>query len=161
MGEVTGFGKDAVVVRGPGSIVATNQDDELRAIVDQKEKIVGKEVYTVQGDDQGKIADVYFDEPTGTVMGYEVSGGLIGDVSKGTSFLATDDITTIGNDVIYVQPETAIVLDQQVGGSKARCATWGIAWARLADRHPSGEAAAADSLSASGPVPTWRRRPDR
>ena len=49
-------------------------------------------------------------------MGYEVSGGLLGDVAKGTSFLATDDITSIGNDVIYVQPETATVLDQQVGG---------------------------------------------
>ena len=116
IGEVTGFGKDAVVVRGPDSIVPTNEDETLRTIVDQKEKILGKQVYTVQGDDQGKIADIYFDEPTGTVMGYEVSGGLLGDVAKGTSFLATDDITSIGNDVIYVQPETATVLDQQVGG---------------------------------------------
>ena len=116
IGEVTSFGKDAVVVRGPDSIVPTNEDETLRTIVDQKEKILGKQVYTVQGDDQGKIADIYFDEPTGTVMGYEVSGGLLGDVAKGTSFLATDDITSIGNDVIYVQPETATVLDQQVGG---------------------------------------------
>ena len=116
IGEVTSFGKDAVVVRGPDSIVPTNEDETLRTIVEQKEKILGKQVYTVQGDDQGKIADIYFDEPTGTVMGYEVSGGLLGDVAKGTSFLATDDITSIGNDVIYVQPETATVLDQQVGG---------------------------------------------
>ena len=116
IGEVTSFGKDAVVVRSPDSIVPTNEDETLRTIVEQKEKILGKQVYTVQGDDQGKIADIYFDEPTGTVMGYEVSGGLLGDVAKGTSFLATDDITSIGNDVIYVQPETATVLDQQVGG---------------------------------------------
>ena len=83
IGEVTGFGKDAVIVRGQGSVVATNQDDALRAIVDEKDKIVGKEVYTVNGDDQGKIADVYFDEPTGTVMGYEVSGGILGAVDTG------------------------------------------------------------------------------
>jgi len=116
IGEVTSFGKDAVVVRGPGSIIPTNQDEALREIVEHKEKIVGKQVYTVDGDDQGKIADIYFDEPTGTVMGYEVSGGFLGDVAKGTSFLATEDITSIGSDVIYVQPETAPVLDQQVGG---------------------------------------------
>ena len=146
MGEVTGFGKDAVVVRGPGSIVSTNQDDELRAIVDQKEKILGKEVYTVQGDDQGKIADVYFDEPTGTVIGYEVSGGLIGDVTKGTSFLATDDITTIGSDVIYVQPETATVLDQQVGGIQGAVRDAGDRLGEAGGQASSGEAAAADSL---------------
>ena len=114
--------------------------------MDQKEKIVGKEVYTVQGDDQGKIADVYFDEPTGTVMGYEVSGGLFGDVSKGTSFLATDDITTIGNDVIYVQPETAIVLDRQVGGIQGAVRDVGDRLGEAGGPAPSGEAAVADSL---------------
>ena len=146
IGEVTGFGKDAVVVRGQGSVVATNQDDALRAIVDQKEKIVGKEVYTVNGDDQGKIADVYFDEPTGTVMGYEVSGGILGDVTKGTSFLATDDITTIGNDVIYVQPETATVLDQQVGGIQGAVRDAGDRLGEAGGRASSDGAAAADSL---------------
>ena len=49
-------------------------------------------------------------------MGYEVSGGLLGDVAKAHPSFATDDITSIGNDVIYVQPETATVLDEQVGG---------------------------------------------
>jgi uncharacterized protein YrrD len=146
IGEVTGFGKDAVVVRGQGSVVATNQDDSLRAIVDQKETIVGKEVYTVEGDDQGKVADVYFDEPTGMVMGYEVSGGLIGDVTKGTSFLATDDITTIGNDVIYVQPETATVLDQQVGGLQGAVSDAGDRLGEAGGRASSDGTPAADSL---------------
>ena len=146
IGEVTGFGKDAVIVRGQDSVVATNQDDALRAIVDQKEKIVGKEVYTVNGDDQGKIADVYFDEPTGTVMGYEVSGGILGDVTKGTSFLATADITSIGNDVIYVQPETATVLDQQVGGLQGAVRDAGDRISEAGGRASSDGAAAADSL---------------
>jgi len=144
IGEVTSFGKDAVVVRGSGSIVPTNQDDTLQAIVEQKEKILGKQVYTVQGDDQGKIADIYFDEPTGTVTGYEVSGGLLGDVAKGTSFLSTDDITSIGNDVIYVQPETATVLDQQVGGIqgavKGAGDRLGEASGAVTDKAASGEA---------------------
>jgi hypothetical protein len=49
-------------------------------------------------------------------MGYEVSGGLIGDATKGTSYLATDEITNIGPDVIYVNPVTADTLEAQVGG---------------------------------------------
>ena len=156
IGEVTSFGKDAVVVRGPDSIVPTNQDEMLRTIVEQKEKILGKQVYTVQGDDQGKIADIYFDEPTGTVMGYEVSGGLLGDVAKGTSFLATDDITSIGNDVIYVQPETATVLDEQVGGIqgavKGAGDRLGEASAAVSEKTRSAAGEAGGRLS-SGDVP--------
>ena len=161
IGEVTGFGKDAVIVRGQDSVVATNQDDALRAIVDQKEKIVGKQVYTVNGDDQGKIADVYFDEPTGNVMGYEVSGGIIGDVTKGTSFLSIEDITTIGNDVIYVQPEIATVLDEQVGGLQGAVRDAGIASVRPADGHRPTERQRPTPLSASEPVPTLSRKRDR
>ena len=114
--EVTSFGKDAVVVRSHDSIIATNQNQALRDIVDQDEKILGKKVFTVSGDDQGSVGDIYFDERTGTVVGYEVSGGLLGDAAKGTSYLPTDEITTIGVDVIYVEPEVASALDQQVGG---------------------------------------------
>lgn len=114
--EVSSFGRDAVVVRGHGSIISTSESEALRAIVDQDEKILGKKVFTVEGDEQGSVADIYFDESTGAVMGYEVSGGLLGDASKGTSYLPTEDITTIGTDVVYVQPEVATVLDEQVGG---------------------------------------------
>jgi uncharacterized protein YrrD len=114
--EVLSFGRDAVIVRGPDSVIATSQNDAMRAIVEQDEKILGKKVFTVDGDEQGSIADIYFDETTGAVLGYEVSGGLFGDISKGTSYLPTEDITTIGSDVIYIEPDTATSLDEQVGG---------------------------------------------
>jgi uncharacterized protein YrrD len=114
--EVSSFGKDAVVIRSQDSIISTSQNQALRDIVDQDEKILGKKVYTVDGDNQGSVGDIYFDERTGSVVGYEVSGGLLGDAAKGTSYLPTDEITTIGVDVIYVQPEVATALEQQVGG---------------------------------------------
>ncbi|CAN5620878.1 PRC-barrel domain-containing protein [soil metagenome] len=114
--EVASFGQDAVIVRSEASIVAVADRAELRAAVESDEKVLGKKVFTTDGDDQGSIADIYFDERTNAVVGYEVSGGLFGDASKGTSYLATDEITTMGADVIYVRPATAAVLDAQVGG---------------------------------------------
>ncbi len=114
--EVSSFGKDAVVVRSSASVISVTDHTELRNLVEHGEKILGKKVFTTAGDDQGSIADIYFDEATGAVVGYEVSGGLIGDASKGTSYLATDEITTMGEDVVYVRPETAEALDGQVGG---------------------------------------------
>ncbi len=114
--QIESFGKDAVVVRSVGSIVSATADPALHALVDREEKILGKHVFTTTGDEQGSVADIYFDEATGAVVGYEVSGGLIGDAAKGTSYLATDEIESMGNDVVYVRPETATALDAQVGG---------------------------------------------
>ena len=52
----------------------------------------------------------------------------------------------IGNDVIYVQPETATVLDQQVGGIQGAVRDAGDRIGEAGGRAASDEAAAADSL---------------
>jgi uncharacterized protein YrrD len=114
--EVQSFGKDAVVVRSAGSVVSVADHADLRALVDRDEKVVGKKVFTITGEDEGSIGDIYFDEDTGDVVGYEVSSGALGDAAKGTSYLATDDIARVGTDIVYVRPETAQVLEDQVGG---------------------------------------------
>jgi len=114
--EISSYGKDAVVVRGPDGIISASQQPELRAAVQHDDKILGKAVFTTGGDKLGAVSDVYFDERTSDVMGYEVSNGVIGDATKGTSYLATDEITGIGPDVIYVHPFTADALEAQVGG---------------------------------------------
>jgi len=114
--EVSSFGRDAVVVQGRDSIVTTSEREGLREIVEHDETIIGKKVFTIEGDEQGTIADIYFEEQTGAVTGYEVSGGLLGDAARGTSYLATEDITTLGLDVVYVRPDVATTLDEQVGG---------------------------------------------
>jgi uncharacterized protein YrrD len=115
-GEVTSFGRDAVVISSRGSIVGASHNDELRALMAHDDKILGKRVYTIEGDEQGSISDIYFDEASGGVLGYEVSGGFLANASKGTSYLAIEDVSRIGSDVVYVQPEVATVLDEQVGG---------------------------------------------
>ena len=115
--EVASYGKDAVVVRSKASVVSVSDHPDLRQMVDHHNgKILGKKVFTSSGDNQGSISDIYFDEPTGAVVGYEVSGGLLGDAAKGTSYLATDEITSIGTEVVFVPPEVAATLDSQVGG---------------------------------------------
>ena len=120
MAEVESFGKDAVVIRSSQSIVAASADPALQQVVEREEKILGKNVFTTHGDNQGSIADIYFEEATGTVVGYEISAGRLGDVAKGRSYLATDEITAIGGDVVYVEPETAATLESQVGGIQGK-----------------------------------------
>ena len=114
--RVTSFGKDAVVVESASSIIPASAEPDLQSIVDGDDRILGKTVYTTTGDNQGSIADIYFEESSGGVVGYEITGGMLGDVARGRTYLATDEITAIGRDVIYVEPETAATLEGQVGG---------------------------------------------
>jgi len=116
--DVTSFGKDAIVVKDGHSVVAVSDNPALRELVGRKDRLIGKKVYTVEGNAQGTISDIYFDEGTGTIVGYEVSGGLLGDLATGVSYLPTEDITNIGPDAIYVVPEAEDALDAQVGGLK-------------------------------------------
>ena len=149
---VSAFGKDAVVIQGAGAIISTSDNDALRSIVDADEKILGKKVFTTDGDEQGSVADIYFDETTGAVLGYELSNGLLGDAASGTSYLATEDITTIGTDVIYVRPEVAHVLEQQVGGIQGAMQDAGdrLGEARTTAGEKLGEARTTVSAKAGG-----------
>ena len=114
--SVESFGRDAVVVTDGQAVVDAGKIRDIDRILDRNEKLIGKKVFTEVGDEQGTISDMYFDESTGRIVGFEVSGGLIGNVTKGNSYLATEDITRTGEDIVYIRPEGAESLDAQVGG---------------------------------------------
>jgi hypothetical protein len=50
------------------------------------------------------------------VLGYDVTGGLFADVASGRSFVPSPKTLTIGEDVAFVPPETALDMEEQVGG---------------------------------------------
>ena len=153
--EVTSYGKDAVLVRSKESVISVAAQPELRAMVDHDEKIVGKKVFTSTGEAEGSISDIYFEELTGAVVGYEVSSGPLGDVAKGTSYLATDEITSIGKEVVFVPPETAATLDAQVGGIQGAVqqagAKLGQASSGASEKRTREQPGAADTASQAHP----------
>jgi uncharacterized protein YrrD len=113
---VRSFGRDAVVIGDAKSVIPASDDPEVRSIINRKEKLLGKRVVTDTGDLMGSVSDVYFEEGTGRILGFEVSGGMLGDMARGTSFLAVEEIERLGPDVIFVRPETGENLEGQVGG---------------------------------------------
>ncbi len=114
--EVSAFGRDAVVVARRESVIAANQVPEIGSIVARHQSLLGTRVFTETGDDQGKLNDVYFDEPTGRILGFELSGGMFADAAKGTRYVPVEELVRVGPDVAYVHPETADLLEQQRGG---------------------------------------------
>ena len=116
MEEVHSFGRDAVVITGSEAVVSASADPEVKAIINRNDKLLGKRVMTNTGDLLGTISDMYFQERTGQIAGFEVSGGVLGDIARGTSYLALEEIENIGPDVIFVRPEVSDKLEGQVGG---------------------------------------------
>jgi uncharacterized protein YrrD len=114
--NVTSFGKDAVVIDDSSAIVSASADPDVKAILDRKDSLLGKKVFTDNGQQLGTVSDMYFDEPTGRILGFEVSGGLFGDIARGISYLPFDDIERLGTDLIFVRPSTGEALESQVGG---------------------------------------------
>jgi uncharacterized protein YrrD len=117
--NVQAIGPHAVIVPSKDSIVNANEIAVLENILKHNNILKGTHIMTTDGRDLGKMIDLYFDEKTGSVEGYEVSGGLFADAYSGRSFVPAIQTLKIGEDVAFVPSQTADYMEEQVGGIKA------------------------------------------
>jgi len=114
--RVISFGRDAIVVSDSSSVVEASSDSELGEIVSRPGKVIGMKVYTESGEDKGNVSDVYFEEDSHRIVGLEVGRGAIANATQGPKFVPTNDILTIGSDLLYIRDEAAAEMDRQRGG---------------------------------------------
>lgn len=100
-GAVQAMGPDAVVIASLASVVKAEEAPEIKAVLDKKLVIRGLNLQTTTGRRLGKIDDFRFDESTGAIEGYELSGGVF----KGKSFLPTPVSLELGKEVAFIAPE--------------------------------------------------------
>lgn len=116
--NVQAIGPDAVIVPSKDSIVNANEITVIENILKHNNILKGTHIMTTDGRDLGTMIDLYFDEKTGSVEGYEVSGGLFADAYSGRSFVPAIQTLKIGEDVAFVPSQTADYMEEQVGGIK-------------------------------------------
>ncbi|PSB27758.1 PRC-barrel domain-containing protein [Stenomitos frigidus] len=114
--EVLAIGADAVVVSSEESVSRAHKHPEIKAILSHNNVLKGTKILTTDGLDLGTLVDLFFDNRSGAVAGYESSGGLFSDVYSGRSFVPAPKALKIGHDVAFVPPETAELMREQVGG---------------------------------------------
>jgi len=119
---VTSIGPDAVVIDQDEAVIPASSDPDVKAILERTDKLLGKAVYTDQGQKMGSLADLYFDDASGRITGYEVSGGTLGDLARGPSYLATEELLIAGNDVVFISRAAGESLEGQVGGLQGKIA---------------------------------------
>ena len=132
LSDVQAIGADAVITSSQGVIVhgwpkddkaQTEQRPAVSQGLDHSTILTGTRILTMDGRDLGVIVDLYFDETTGRVEGYDVSGGLFADAYSGRSFVPATQTFKIGRDVAFVPTQTAQLMEEQVGGFKAAMQT--------------------------------------
>ncbi|MHC5611730.1 MAG: PRC-barrel domain-containing protein [Nostoc sp.] len=114
--EVQAIGSDAIVVNSKESVVKARRVPVIKEILHQNIVLRKKRILTTEGLDLGGLVDLFFDEHSGLVEGYEVSGGVFADAYSGRSFVPAGEALKIGYDVAFVPPETAQMMEEQVGG---------------------------------------------
>jgi uncharacterized protein YrrD len=116
LSDVQAIGGDAVITSSQGAIANAHKLPAVGVILDHNTILKGTHILTMDGRDLGVIMDLYFDETSGKVEGYEVSGGLFADAYSGRSFVPAIETLKIGRDVAFVPAQTAQLMEAQVGG---------------------------------------------
>lgn len=106
---VQAIGPDSVILAAPTSIVKAGEAPDIKAVLDKDLNIRGLRLQTTEGKDLGKIDDFQFDEKTGAVIGYELSGGVFGK----NSFMPTPMTLELGKDLAFVGPEAEATIEKK------------------------------------------------
>lgn len=81
--QVLTIGPNAVMVPSSESVINAHDDARVANIMDRDTKLSGTRITTTDGQDLGTFADLYVDEETGHILGYEVSTGFLADTMSG------------------------------------------------------------------------------
>jgi len=127
--QVRTVGADAIIVPSSESKIRAHDDARVADIMDRQTALSGTRIFSTEGQDLGTLADMYVDEETGRVIGYEISTGFISDTMSGKRYLPAHGDLNIGEDVALVPPEAAVELEAQAqnepGGLKATASSVG------------------------------------
>ena len=113
---VHSFGRDAVVVSDSKAIVSASDVPAINEVLDRKDTLLGKRVYTETGEAQGSVSDIFFEEKTGRIAGLEISRGVTGDIARGRAYLPVEEILRLGSEALIVGAPAGAALENQTGG---------------------------------------------
>lgn len=114
--NIHSIGSDAVIISKEEDIRPLSSDEKVLNAVNNQKPLKNKKVLTESGKDLGTIADICFDETSGTVEGYEVTGGIFADMYNGRPMVPAPNTLKIGEDVVFVPDETADKMREKAGG---------------------------------------------
>ncbi|MFP3903919.1 MAG: PRC-barrel domain-containing protein [Armatimonadota bacterium] len=122
--DVEVIGADAVMVKETSAAKPLSQVPEL---ADRRRGSDGKPPAVVTGSGQklGTVGEIYIDPKEKTITRFEISGGMIRDLTDGTLSFPVVEGLTHGRDIVLVPDEVITGIDSGEGGLRG-------AWAKVA-----------------------------
>jgi uncharacterized protein YrrD len=100
---VMSFGYDGVMVRSEEDLSRYNRNDHhSHTLKLGKRRLQGLALLTTEGEKVGLVEDVYFEEEVGTIVGYEVTDGLVADLVEGRKVIKAKGPLIVGKDKAIV-----------------------------------------------------------
>lgn len=104
--NIYAIGRDAVVIRHEAQILLLDETaKEWTGICSGQKKLKGLPILLASGYELGVIENVYFMEEMGTLVGYELSDGLINDLMEGRKVVRPNQPLIWGQDVLIAQTD--------------------------------------------------------
>lgn len=103
--EVKSIAGDVVMVTNEQSPIKLKDDPQVREMATRETVLSGTHVLSQDGQQIGTLADMFIDETSGRVVGYEVSGGFFADTLRGKKFLPAPPGLSIGHDAAIASPQ--------------------------------------------------------
>ncbi len=117
--KVKAIGTDAVTIPGEFDIIKASADPAIHNAIHNKGMVTkGTPIVSEGGQELGSISDLFFDEVSGMLEGYEVSNGIFKDAYQGKAFMPATHFRK-GEDLAVVPNEIAEFMESQVGGIKS------------------------------------------
>jgi len=117
-GELQALGPDSLVMSTEQSIIKASDAIDIKTALAEDTKIRGLKLQTTDGKRLGTVEDFFFDESSGQIEGFEISGGVFSDTFGGRSFMPAQASLELGEHVAFVDPEAEMTIRQPEGGIK-------------------------------------------
>lgn len=113
---------ESIAGMGPDAVVVEDHPIGLEKVAgagarpwSQVRRLSGKPVFSRSGRELGRLDDVLFDEASGEVKGYRLSGGFISDLLDGRATIAPSGLT-VGDEALLADGVADLYLGPSVEG---------------------------------------------
>lgn len=105
LSDIKNIGTDALMVETVEDIKsAADVNETIRSIAKDRIFLTETKMVTTEGENLGRVSDIYFDPLTGRVLEFELSQG-IKNLATGKKRIKVEDIVSIGQDATVVRAQ--------------------------------------------------------
>jgi uncharacterized protein YrrD len=100
--SITAIGNDGVLIDRLENLQPLQKDDSMFCL-ESRYGLIGKMVFSTEGEKLGILQDVYFLENLGTIVGYELTEGFFAELTEGKKLIQTNQAFSVGKELMIVQ----------------------------------------------------------